>query len=67
MVSQISNLLLPIYPELENHLAVQNRTKVPGILKPLFFLDHSFSEDQTQVSQIFDYSVQYNNYNYKKK
>ncbi len=53
MVPEISKLLMPIYPDLKNHLVVTKRTKVPGISKSLFFLDHSFGEDQTQVRFLF--------------
>jgi len=46
----ISNLLVPIYPNLYNHPDVERYPNVKGVSNNLYFIDHQVEE--TQVSEI---------------
>ena len=49
MVPLLSSLLSPIYPGLRNHPEVERRGWIPGLVSPLFFINHSHAEHQSQV------------------
>lgn len=47
MRPEISSLITPnIYPQLKNHISVNNREHVRGVTKDLFFLNHNMYEHE---------------------
>lgn len=46
MRSEISTLMLPIYPFLKNHESVENRSDIRGVTKNVCFIHHSIQEEK---------------------
>lgn len=46
MRPEISQLIAPIYPTLTNAASVEGRPHIKGILKDVFFVEHSFREEK---------------------
>lgn len=55
----ISNLLVPIYPNLYNHPDVERYPNVKGVSSNLFFVDHQVEETQVRKSILFPFLVKF--------
>lgn len=50
MRSEISTLMLPIYPFLKDHESVKNRSDIRGVTKNLYFIHHDIHEEKVSYS-----------------
>ena len=49
MRPEISKLIVPIYPSLQDHPVVLNRDFIKGVASNIFFIDHSIPEDKLRA------------------
>ncbi|KAK4872846.1 hypothetical protein RN001_014875 [Aquatica leii] len=55
MRPEFANLIVPaIYPKLENHASVYDFPSIVGIAKNLYFIDHTFREEESSDSSKFN-------------